>query len=158
MQKQVSVVGGNPELNTRLTADPVHYDAFVEWAGTVAQDSSMATLNVVELWVLMREAGRREIRDAATMVMDAYNYIVQHPQPYRTAVVFDIQSDCKSDYCLQQRAYLREATGAEFNLLSPDAVIVPDTNNAFPDRTVAANTRVQWGREFSHQYERKTLR
>ena len=151
-------MGGDPELNKRLTADPAHNDVFVEWAGSVAQDSSIATLNVVELWVLMREAGKREIRDAAGMVMDAYNYIVQHPQPYRTAVVFDIQSDCKFEYCLQQRIYLRETTGAEFNLLSPDAVIVPDADNPFPDKTVAANTRVQWGREYSHQYERKTLR
>ena len=101
MQKQVSVVGGNPEINKRLTADPAHNDVFIDWAGSVAQDSSMASLNVVELWILMREAARKEIRDAAGMVMDAYNYIVQHTQPYKTAVVFDIQSDCKSECCLQ---------------------------------------------------------
>ncbi|KAI9457367.1 hypothetical protein HD554DRAFT_2177728 [Boletus coccyginus] len=73
--------------------------------------------------------------------MDAHNHIIQHPQPYKTAVVFDIQSDW-----------------AEFNLLSPDTVIVPDTNNPFPDRTVATNTCVRWGKENSHQFEKKTLR
>ena len=158
MQKQVSVVGGNPEINKRLTADPTQYDLFIDWAGSVAQDSSIATLNVVELWVLMKEAGRKEIRDAAGTVMDAYNYIVQHPQPYRTAIVFDIQSDCKPDFCFQQRIYLRDATGAEFNLLSPEAVIIADTAHPFPLKTVASNTRVQWGREYSHDYERQTLR
>lgn len=94
MQKQVSVVGGNPEINKRLTADPAHNDVFVDWAGTVAQDSSIATLNVVELWVLMKDAAKKDIREAASMVLDAYNYIIQHPQPYKTAIVFDIQSDC----------------------------------------------------------------
>lgn len=141
MQKQVSVVGGDPEINKKLTADPAHNDVFVEWAGTVAKESSMTTLNVVELWVLMKDASKKEIRDAAGMVMDAYDYIVSHPQPYKTAVVFDIQSDW-----------------AEFNLLSPDAIILPDVNNPYPTNTVASNTRVQWGREYSHNYERKTLR
>jgi len=141
MQKQVSVVGGNSEINKRLTADPTQYELFVDWAGSVSQDSSIATLNVVELWILMREASRREIRDAARTVMDAYNYIVQHPQPYRTAIVLDIQSDW-----------------AEFNLLSPEAVIIADTANPFPPNTVASNTRVQWGREHSHNYQRQQLR
>lgn len=141
MQKQVSVVGGDPEINKKLTADPAHNDVFVEWAGSVAKESSMTNLNVVELWVLMKDASKKEIRDAAGMVMDAFDYIVSHPQPYKTAIVFDIQSDW-----------------AEFNLLSPDAVILPDADNPYPTNTVASNTRVQWGREYSHQYERKTLR
>ncbi|KAG8215627.1 hypothetical protein J3R82DRAFT_7496 [Butyriboletus roseoflavus] len=158
MQRTVSVVGGNPELNKRLTADPGHNDVFVEWAGSVAQDSSISTLSVVELWILMKEAGSREIRDFAATVFDAYNYIVQHPRPYKTPIIFDIQSDCKLDYRLQQLIYLRDAPGAEFNLLSPDAVIIPDDSNPFPPKTVASNTRVQWGREYSHDYERKTLR
>ncbi|KAI6039601.1 hypothetical protein EDC04DRAFT_1704437 [Pisolithus marmoratus] len=141
MQKQVSVVGGDPEINKRLTADPAHNDVFIEWAGSVARDSSMATLNVVELWVLMRDAAKKEIRDAAGMVMDAYNYIVSHPQPYKTAVVLDIQSDW-----------------AEFNLLSPDAIIIPDPSNPYPSsNTVASGTRVQWGKEYSHNYQRQTL-
>lgn len=101
MQKQVSVVGGDPEINKKLTADPGHNDVFVDWAGSVAKDSSIATLNVVELWVLMKEAAKKEIRDLAGAVSDAYNYIVQHPQPYKTPIVFDIQSDCKLDYRLQ---------------------------------------------------------
>ncbi|KAI6038049.1 hypothetical protein EDC04DRAFT_2896912 [Pisolithus marmoratus] len=141
MQKSVSVVGGDPEINKRLAADPAHNDVFVEWACSVARGSSMATLNVVELWVLMKDAAKKEIRDAAGMVMDAYNYIVSHPQPYKTAVVFDIQSDW-----------------AEFNLLSPDAVIIPDPNHPYPSsNTVASSTRVQWGREYSHNYQRQTL-
>ena len=46
----------------------------------------------------MKEVARKETRDAAGMVTDAYHYIVQHAQPYKTAVVFDIQSDCTSDF------------------------------------------------------------
>ena len=94
-QSKVSVVGGDHELNLQLTADPTHNDRFVEWAGTVAQDSSITGLNVMELWVLMKEAARKEIRDAANMVKDAYNWIVEHPVPFKTNIVFDIQSDCE---------------------------------------------------------------
>ncbi|KAI6038043.1 hypothetical protein EDC04DRAFT_2896907 [Pisolithus marmoratus] len=141
MQKQVSVVGGDSEINKRLTADPAHYDVFVDWAGSVAKDSSMATLNVTELWILMSDGSKKEIRDAAGMVKDAYNYIVSHPQPYKTDVVFTIESDW-----------------AEFNLLSPDAIIIPDPDRPYPSsNTVASGTRVQWGREYSHNYQRQTL-
>jgi hypothetical protein len=89
----------------------------------------------------MKEADNKEIGDAAGMVMDAHNYIVQHRQPYRTAIVFDIQSDW-----------------AEFNLLSPESVIIPDTTNPFPVKTVASNTSVKWGTEESHDFQRQTLR
>jgi hypothetical protein len=107
----------------------------------------------------MKEADNKEIGDAAGMVMDAHNYIVQHRQPYRTAIVFDIQSDCKSDYILLPTAHLlRDATGAEFNLLSPESVIIPDTTNPFPVKTVASNTSVKWGTEESHDFQRQTLR
>ncbi|KAF7795731.1 hypothetical protein EIP86_006897 [Pleurotus ostreatoroseus] len=141
MQSKVSIVGGDPTLNLQLTADPAHNDRFVEWAGTVSKDSSITGLNVVELWVLMKEAARKEIRDAANMVKEAYNWIVEHPVPFKTTIVFDIQSDW-----------------AEFNLLSPEGLILPDPLHPFPDNTVSSNVRVQWGKERSHQYERKTLR
>ena len=43
----------------------------------------------------MKEAARKEIRDAANMVKEAYNWIVEHPVPFKTTIVFDIQSDCE---------------------------------------------------------------
>ena len=108
--------------------------------------------------LMFQEAGKKEVGDATGMVMEAYNHIVQHRQPCRTAIVFDIQSDCESDYRPQQHIYLRDATGAEFNLLSPESVIMPDTANPFPAKTVASNTSVKWGEENSHDYQRQTLR
>ena len=57
------------------------------------------------------------------------------------------------------RAYLRVKTsGAEFNLLSPSAVILPDDGNPYPPETIASLSRVQWGKEHSHNYEMQTLR
>lgn len=37
--------------------------------------------------------------DAASKVMDAYNYIVQRPRAYGTAVTLDIQSGCQFIPC-----------------------------------------------------------
>ncbi|OJA12170.1 hypothetical protein AZE42_05960 [Rhizopogon vesiculosus] len=142
MQKTVSVIGGDPELNKVLTADPTKYDVFVNWAGTVAKESSLGSFNVVEIWNLMRDASTKNLRDRSDMVKEAYDYIVSHPQPYQTAISLDIQSDW-----------------AEFNLLSPSATIVEDTKNPWPaSNTVASGTRVQWGKEYSHDYQRQTLR
>ena len=156
MQKQVSVVGGNQRLNTTLAADPTVYETYMEWAGSIAEDSSATSLEVQPLWELMRLVYKT--KDAADKVEAAYNYIVTHTQTYKTLVIFDIQSDCESEYCLQQHIYLWYPIGAEFNLLAPHAVIIPDTANPVPDKTVASNTRVQWGREYSHDYKRMTLR
>lgn len=83
-------------MNKEIAADPAHNDRFVEWARTVAADSSLASINVVELWLLMKDAAKVEIRDLSGMVQNAYNYIVSHPQPYKTGVSLDIQSDCES--------------------------------------------------------------
>ncbi|OAX36797.1 hypothetical protein K503DRAFT_772164 [Rhizopogon vinicolor AM-OR11-026] len=142
MQKTVSVIGGDPELNKVLTADPTKYDVFVKWAATVAKESSLGSFNVVEIWNLMRDASTKDLRDRSDMVKEAYDYIVSHPQPYQTAISLDIQSDW-----------------AEFNLLSPSATIIADTKNPWPaNNTVASGTRVQWGKEYSHDYQKQTLR
>ena len=97
MQYLVSIVGGNPELNKKLTDDPTNRDVFDEWVRSVAEESDVTSLVVDPLWVLMRDATMTEVRNAAGIVEDAYHYIVTHLRPYKTAVVFDIQSDCTSD-------------------------------------------------------------
>ena len=97
MQYLVSVVGGNPELNKKLTDDPTNRSVFDEWVRSVAEEPDVTSLAVDPLWILMRGATMTEVRNAAGMVEDAYNYIVTHSQLYKTAVVFDIQSDCTSD-------------------------------------------------------------
>ena len=50
------------------------------------------------------------------------------------------------------------ACRAEIGLLTPSAVIVADPGFQLPDKTVFAETKVQWGKEHSHQYERKDIR
>ena len=47
---------------------------------------------------------------------------------------------------------------AEVGLLTPSAVIVADPSFQLPDNTVFAETKVQWGKEHSHDYERKDIR
>lgn len=105
MQKTVSVVGGDPELNKRLTADPSDFQQYVEWAGSVADESSLASMKVVELWILMKDGAKKEIREYAKTVRQAYEYIVNHPQAYSTHVTLDIQSDCKA-YVLSKLTFL----------------------------------------------------
>lgn len=95
MQKTSSIVGGNIDLATQLAADPAQFDRFVEWTKTTKEVSSPVTMDVIELWLLMKDASKSELRELAPMVKDAYNYIVTHPQPYETLVSFDIQSDCE---------------------------------------------------------------
>lgn len=51
-----------------------------------------------------------------------------------------------------------ETSGAEFNLLTPSAVILADNAYPYPPETIASLSRVQWGKEHSHDYQRQTLR
>lgn len=141
MQKTVSVVGGNPKLNTTLTADPTHHDLYNKWVNSITEDSALVNFSVVEIWNLMKDAGKRELRGLSSMVQEAYEYIVENPRPYKTEVSFDIQSDW-----------------AEFNLLSPSGIIALEKDYQPPQYTdVFSGTRVSWGKDI-HEFKKQTIR
>lgn len=106
----------------------------------------------------MKLAESLELRNYADPLYDAFMWIVGHPDVYKTAVSLDIQSGLPVLYALVE-SLITSLDWAEFNLLTPSAVIIPDTANPYPPtNTVASDTRVQWGKEYSHNYQRQTLR
>ncbi|KAH9935269.1 MAC/Perforin domain-containing protein [Amylocystis lapponica] len=141
MQRLVSIQGGDAKLAGSLGADPTQGDVYKEWAESTATYSELSNMYVVELWTLLREAASKDLRDAANTVESAYTYMTTHPQPYKTFVTLSIESDW-----------------AEFGLLTPSGVIAFDPSNPIPSQTVFTETRVQWGKEHSHAYERMDIR
>ncbi|KAG9218284.1 hypothetical protein CCMSSC00406_0009904 [Pleurotus cornucopiae] len=140
-QQNIAVKGGDANLSNRLGAIPSDYDLFIEWAESVASFSDLCNFTIIDVWTLMREAVAKELRDLAGDAEKAYKHLSSHRNVYQTQVTLTIESDW-----------------AEFGLLTPSAVIVPAPNAEIPSRTVFTETRVQWGKEFSHQYERKDIR
>ncbi|KAF9487886.1 hypothetical protein BDN71DRAFT_1348694, partial [Pleurotus eryngii] len=140
-QQNVAVKGGDANLSNRLGAIPSDYDLFIEWAESVASFSDLCNFTIIDVWTLLREAVAKELRDLAGDAEKAYKHLSSHRNVYQTQVTLTIESDW-----------------AEFGLLTPSAVIVPAPNAEIPPRTVFTETRVQWGKEFSHQYERKDIR
>ncbi|KAG2146794.1 MAC/Perforin domain-containing protein [Suillus clintonianus] len=141
MQETVSIVGGNPQLNRAVADKATDYEQYKKWLGTIDEDSALSSFTTVELWILMKDASTEPLRKFSNMVHNAYNYITTHPQLYETEVILDIESDW-----------------AEFSLLSPSATIAKHRTIALPAYTdFTSMTRIMWGKEHSHKYQRQKL-
>ncbi|OAX36799.1 hypothetical protein K503DRAFT_772166 [Rhizopogon vinicolor AM-OR11-026] len=142
LQKFISVSGGDQTIANKLANNTATYEEYEKW--TNSTDSSRASLlsfRVIELWNLMSLSSEDTLVNYADQLSTAFSFIITNPEVFKTPVTLDIQTDW-----------------AEFNLLTPSAVIVPDLDKPYPTgNTVASDTRVQWGKEYSHAYERQTL-
>ncbi|KAI6038047.1 hypothetical protein EDC04DRAFT_2698637 [Pisolithus marmoratus] len=119
------------------------YNDYQTWIQSIKEYSpGLLSFQVTELWTLMEFSENDVLRSYADPLYDAFLWIVGHPDVYKTDVSLTIESDW-----------------AEFNLLTPSAVIVPNPSSPYPSQnTVASDTRVQWGKEYSHDYQRQTLK
>ncbi|KAI6027942.1 hypothetical protein BKA83DRAFT_4236389 [Pisolithus microcarpus] len=140
-QYLVTVSGGGDR--SKLANTDGTYDDYQKWEDSIKDNRpGLLSFQVIEVWTLMKLANSDVLKSYADPLYNAFMWIVGHPDVYKTAVSLDIQSDW-----------------AEFNLLTPSAVIMPDPQSPYPaQNTVASDTRVQWGKEYSHVYERQTLR
>ncbi|KAF8435378.1 MAC/Perforin domain-containing protein [Boletus edulis BED1] len=142
LQRIVTVIGGDSKLSSNLTSDPTRWATYAQWSDTVYTGTpTNISFHTTAIWSLMSAFTNDTLKSYAESLNQAFTWILTHPRVYKTAVVFDIQSDW-----------------AEFNLLTPNATILPDDANPYPANTVASLTRVQWGKEHSHDYEMQTLR
>ncbi|EED79563.1 predicted protein [Postia placenta Mad-698-R] len=89
----------------------------------------------------MRDAANTTVRGRANDIQDALSYNITLPQPYRTELIFTIQSDW-----------------AEFGLLSPCGVIIENKANPYLPLTQGSETKIHWGRKHSHDQRRETIR
>ncbi|KAG8215630.1 hypothetical protein J3R82DRAFT_7499 [Butyriboletus roseoflavus] len=140
-QYLVTVSGGGDR--SKLANIDGTYDDYTKRINTISEDSpGLPSFQVTEIWSLMEFAESLVLRSYADPLYDAFIWLVTNPEVHKTHVSLDIQSDW-----------------AEFNLLTPSAVIIPDTAHFYsPTNTAISDTRVQWGKEYSHDYERQTLR
>ncbi|KAG8215624.1 hypothetical protein J3R82DRAFT_7493 [Butyriboletus roseoflavus] len=140
-QYLVTVSGGGDR--SKLANIDGTYEDYRTWIDSIKENNpGLLSFQVTEIWSLMKFATSLVLRSYADPLYDAFIWLVTHPEVHKTHVSLDIQSDW-----------------AEFNLLTPSAVIIPDIDNPYPPtNTVASATRVQWGKEKSHDFDRQTLR
>ena len=156
-------MGGDSQLSSNLSSDPTSWETYSKWSATVYSGApTHISFHTTAIWILMSAFTNDTLKTYAEEVNQAFTWIVTHPRVYKTTVTFDIQSDCKFPLLHAGErwgTYFSVSTsGAEFNLLTPSAVILPDDANPYPPETLASLSRVQWGREHSHDYQRQTLR
>jgi len=151
-------ISGGGDRSKLANTDGTYAD-YEEWIKSINEHSpGLLSFQVVEVWTLMKLAQSLVLRSYADPLYDAFMWIVGHPDIYKTAVSLDIQSGLLVLHALAESLII-SLDWAEFNLLTPSAVILPDTAHPYPDKNiVASDTRVQWGREYSHDYQRQTLR
>ncbi|KAG6369321.1 hypothetical protein JVT61DRAFT_15040 [Boletus reticuloceps] len=163
LQRIVTIIGGDSQLSSNLTSDPTRWATYAQWSATVYTGTpTNISFRTTAIWTLMSAFTNDTLKSYAESLNQAFTWILIHPRVYKTTVVFDIQSDCTFlRFHVRERLiayFLVKTSGAEFNLLTPNATILPDGANPYPANTVASLTRVQWGKEHSHEYEMQTLR
>lgn len=151
-------ISGGGDRSKLANTDGTYAD-YEEWINSIKENRpGLLNFQVIEVWTLMKLADNLVLRSYADPLYDAFMWIVGHPDVYKTAVSLDIQSGSLVLYALTE-SLIVSLDWAEFNLLTPSAVILPDLENPYPPtNTVASDTRVQWGKEYSHNYQRQTLR
>ncbi|KAK7444053.1 hypothetical protein VKT23_015450 [Stygiomarasmius scandens] len=140
-QADVTCQGGDLDKGTYFVRHPDSLEAYDDWGATVASYPNVTSFSTVEIWSLFRDANAKVLREAADELEKAFNHLKDHTEIHQTKVTLTIESDW-----------------AEFGLLTPSAVIIKDKDIPLPDKTVFSETKVQWGREHSHAYERKDVR
>lgn len=124
-----------------LVNSPTDYSLYEKWTKTNMQNPGVVNFSLTEIWTLMRSAVDTTLQSRADDIQNAFNYIVSHPDPYKTAVTLDVQSDW-----------------AEFGILTPSAVIVADPSKPYPSNTTASDNKVTFGKEYSHVIKREILK
>ena len=140
MQRTLTVQGGNQELAVTIMNQPQDYSNYTQWTRTSLERPNIMGFQTIELWTLMRGAANSTVRGRANDIQAAYNYIVSRPQVYTTPVRLTVQSDW-----------------GEFGLLTPSATIVRRNNVTLPARTRLSQTKVTFGEERSHNYQRESI-
>ncbi|THU80325.1 hypothetical protein K435DRAFT_809971 [Dendrothele bispora CBS 962.96] len=140
-QADVTCQGGDLDKGTFFVTNPDSRQAYDDWVASTASNPNVTSFSTEEIWSLLRDASAQELRDIANELEHAFNHLKDHPEIHHTKVTLTIESDW-----------------AEFGLLTPSAVIIKDTDSPPPDNTVFSQTKVQWGKEFSHVYRQQDVR
>ena len=96
-QRLVTVVGGDAKHSTSLASDPTNWETYSKWSASVYTAMPMhISFHTTSIWSLMSASPHDILRRYAQELNQAFTWILTHPRVYKTAVIFDIQSDCKS--------------------------------------------------------------
>ncbi|KAF9487884.1 hypothetical protein BDN71DRAFT_1542500 [Pleurotus eryngii] len=139
VQYSNSVQGGDPQTAGKIIQDPSKYNEFQKWVDSVdSHASQLSGLVVTELWTVMELSSSEYLQDAAARIEAAFLFILNNPSVYKTAVTLHVESDW-----------------AEFGLITPSAVVLP--GERIPNLTVISETKVNFGKEKSHDYYREII-
>ncbi|KAK7688953.1 hypothetical protein QCA50_007644 [Cerrena zonata] len=141
MQKTCSCFGGDTSLASTINSNPMQddiYTQFTKWVATSRESPDVMSFSLIEIWTLMNAAVDQDLVKRAIDVQHAYEWIVQNPRKHWTKCRFVINSDW-----------------AEVGLLTPSAFIMEDPDSKpSPNNLVFTTTKIQWGKEWSHAYQR----
>ena len=141
VMQQVSCRGGDASLSAKLNAsyqaDDI-YLIFQQWVQSSTENPGVMALETMPLWTVMGATFDPDILKRALDVQSAFYWILQNPAPHWTKGAVTINSDW-----------------GEFGITSPSAYIIQDPD-APPtiDNLVFSGTKIQWGKEYSHTFQK----
>lgn len=96
LQRLVTVMGGDSQLSSNLSSDPTNWGTYVQWSGSVYTETpTHISFHTNAIWTLMSASLNDTLRSYANQLNQAFTWILTHPRIFKTAVIFDIQSDCE---------------------------------------------------------------
>ena len=139
--QQISCQGGDITLGATLNAsyreDDI-YTTFTQWVKTTAPNPGVMDLETIPLWTVMAATFDPTIFKHANDVKAAFFWIAENPAPHWTKGVVAINSDW-----------------GEFGITSPSAYIIQDPDlPPASDNLIFSGTKIQWGKEHSHAFQR----
>lgn len=141
VMQQVSCQGGDVSLSTKLNAsyqaDDI-YSTFEQWTKSSTLNPGVMNLETTPLWTIMVATFDPDILKHSNDVKSAFYWILENPAPHWTTGVVTINSDW-----------------GEFGITSPSAYVIQDPDHPpTVDNLVFSSTKIQWGREHSHAFQR----
>ncbi|KAK1219935.1 hypothetical protein PQX77_017329 [Marasmius sp. AFHP31] len=137
----VAIQGGEIAAGIYFVQNPDKMEAYKAWGDTVKTYPNATSFATMEIWTLLSASLSSELKAAANDIQKAFNHLKYHKEVHETPITLSIESDW-----------------AEFGLLTPSAVISKDPDADLPEHTIFRETKVQWGREHSHDYKRQDIR
>ena len=160
LQKLISVAGGDSGLAANIFRGPIKFQNYEDWRKTASTQPTLLNLVVANLWSLMSNSGNDELKKAAKDIQAAFEYIIDTPRVYRTAVSFVVESDWYVESIITGAIESHSETlcvfRAEFGLVTSNAVVLPGPT--VPPMTQFSTSKVIWGKKQSHDYQRQSIK
>lgn len=135
-QRLISAHGGRPDLASALMSGHPDFQLFKEWTETIPGNPELVSIKAIELWTLLADADSKTLRDSASSIRDAFEYIIKSQGGDKRSTFISFEMD---------------ASWAELGIITASAVVVAGDADrvSTPPHVLLGPSKFRWGAEGS---------